>query len=64
MVEIKDVIEWGVLIVAALIGGIAGIKIWKRNRVTNSNNKINQSVNNGDGNLLAGGNVTMTKNED
>lgn len=52
--EIKDIVGWIVAIIVAVIG-VSAITINLKRK--NSGNTINQTINNGNGNIQAGGDV-------
>lgn len=61
-INIKDIIGWIVAIIAAIIG-VSAIKIKAASK--NGKNTINQTINNGNGNIQAGGDVNNSqKNTD
>lgn len=53
--EIKDIVGWIVAIIVAVIG-VSAITINLKRK--NSGNTINQTINNGNGNIQAGKDVT------
>ena len=57
--ELKDIIDWVVAIIIAVIGVSTFVAI-RSNK--NSKNNINQSISNGDGNIQAGGDVFNNSN--
>ena len=57
--ELKDIIDWVLTIIIAVIG-VSTFVVIRSNK--NSRNKINQSISNGDGNIQAGGDVFYNSN--
>lgn len=60
--DIKDVIGLIVAIIVAIIGVSSIVIKMKTSKVVNKN-KINQTINNGDGNIQAGGNVNTSSSD-
>lgn len=58
--EIKDIIGWIVAIITAIIGVSAITIHLKRKNIRNS---INQTINNGNGNIQAGGDVNYNQKD-
>ena len=62
MIELKDIVGWGIAIVIAILG-VSKIVFHSKNSSKKEHNTVNQNVD-GDNNVLAGGDVIMTQKED
>lgn len=60
--DIKDVVGLIVAIIVAIIGVSSIVIKMKTSKVVNKN-KINQTINNGDGNIQAGGDVHSSSSD-
>ncbi len=61
MIELKDIIGWGIALIVAVIG-VSSIFIFKSQK--KERNNVKQNVFRGSNNYLAGGDINISKNNE